>query len=77
MKTPFACPTCCGHKTVQKPPWIAGDQQTWVSSDYTPYPCPSCNGTGIIWGEEVNWDILVKGWGKKEGDVITISRVNK
>jgi hypothetical protein len=51
MKVAFTCPTCGGQKTVQKPPWVAGDQQTWVSGDTTLYPCPSCNGSGILWEE--------------------------
>ena len=53
MKIPFSCPTCGGHKTVQKPPWVAGDQPRWVSNNITLYPCPSCNGTGIIWDGDV------------------------
>ncbi len=52
MTVPFTCPTCGGHKTVQKPPWIAGDQQTWLASNaHEFYSCPSCEGTGIIWNE--------------------------
>ena len=48
-KVPHACPVCGGHKTVQKPPNIAGDQQAWAASDIGFYPCPACDGTGIIW----------------------------
>ena len=50
IKRPFTCPTCGGHKTVQKPPWIAGDQEHWDSTSNEFYPCPTCNATGIIWG---------------------------
>ena len=58
MIMPFTCPTCGGHKTVQKPPHIAGDQRTWVAGDTALYPCPSCNGTGILWNEI---DSMVRG----------------
>lgn len=48
MTIPFTCPTCHGHGTVQKPPWIAGDQMTWASNEMELYPCPSCNGNGFV-----------------------------
>ncbi len=52
MTTPFACPVCNGQKTVSKPPWVAGDQPTWSASNaWELYPCPSCNGAGIVWHE--------------------------
>ncbi len=51
MIMPFRCPTCHGHGTVSKPHWIVGDTQTWVSLRTELYPCPSCNGTGVIWTE--------------------------
>ena len=50
-KTPHCCPNCGGHKTVSKPPWIAGDKNEWPSSGTKTYPCPTCNETGIIWEE--------------------------
>lgn len=50
-----ACPVCRGHGTVSKPPYVAGDQDGWVSSDTGPYPCRACNGTGIVWGGEVKF----------------------
>ena len=53
MKIPFTCPVCHGGQTVQKPPWVAGDQPTWVSAGTAQYPCLSCNGSGILWREEV------------------------
>ena len=54
MNIPFSCPTCGGHKTVQKPPWDAGDQQRWVSAGTELYSCPSCNGQGILWNDDPN-----------------------
>ncbi len=51
MIIPFTCPTCHGQGTVSKPPYVAGDQSTWESTGTGLYPCPSCNGTGIIWNE--------------------------
>ena len=52
MITPFSCPTCHGSGTVSKPPWIAGDQETWVANTaWNLYSCPSCNGSGVIWNE--------------------------
>ena len=56
MIIPFTCPTCHGHKTVSKPPWVAGDQMTWVSGGTEIYPCPSCNGSGVIWNEQKDFD---------------------
>ena len=43
------CPVCGGYGTVSKPSSVAGDQRTWSSSDTTSYPCPACDGTGILW----------------------------
>ena len=49
-KIPHACPVCGGHKTVQKPPHVAGDQDTWMAADCSiHYPCPACDGTGVVW----------------------------
>lgn len=42
------CPVCNGTGLVSRPPGIAGDQQTWVSSDAGPYTCRTCGGSGII-----------------------------
>lgn len=42
------CPNCHGQKTVSKPPYIAGDQETWTAGDSKLYPCPTCNGMGYI-----------------------------
>ena len=42
------CPTCKGQRTVSKPPWIAGDIDTWSDSSMRQYPCPTCNGKGYL-----------------------------
>lgn len=42
------CPVCKGRGLVVRPPWIAGDQESWVSSDTGPYTCKCCNGSGFI-----------------------------
>jgi len=50
---PHTCPVCYGHGTISKPPSIAGDQMTWVSSNpHESYPCKACNGSGIVWEPE-------------------------
>ncbi len=43
-----SCPVCNGFKTVSRPPWIAGDQQTWSTSNVESYPCPTCKATGLV-----------------------------
>lgn len=42
------CPNCGGQKTTSKPPYIAGDVNSWVASDIPMYPCPTCDGHGWI-----------------------------
>lgn len=43
------CPLCSGQKTVSKPPYIAGDINTWVSYGTGDlYQCPTCNGRGYV-----------------------------
>jgi hypothetical protein len=42
------CPNCYGQKTVQRPPWVAGDQPTWEGTGTPLYPCPTCNAKGYI-----------------------------
>jgi len=49
MSKPHKCPVCEGHGTVSRPPNVAGDQETWTSSDLRFYDCPACNGTGLVW----------------------------
>ena len=53
QKFPHTCPVCNGYGTVSKPPWVAGDQATWVSTSVDPYPCPACGGAGVLWEEAV------------------------
>lgn len=49
MSIPHACPVCRGHGTVSKPPYVAGDQDSWAGSGTGSYPCHACSGTGIVW----------------------------
>ncbi len=49
--TPYACPVCNGAGHLNRPPWIAGDQESWVANEIRTYPCSACDGTGIVWGE--------------------------
>ena len=42
------CPVCNGQGTVSRPPHIAGDQPTWVSTTVAPYRCRRCAGLGTI-----------------------------
>jgi Zn finger protein HypA/HybF involved in hydrogenase expression len=53
MNETHLCPNCHGQKTVSKPPYIAGDQETWTAGDSKLYPCPTCNATGYIIVREV------------------------
>ena len=46
---PYCCPVCNGHKTVSRPPWVAGDVESWTDSGTKAYECRACNGTGVIW----------------------------
>ena len=46
---PFACPVCNGAGTVSRPPWVPGDQQTWVGNSTGGYHCNACNGSGLLW----------------------------
>lgn len=48
---PHCCPVCNGHGTVSRPPWVAGDAESWAHTDTGPYTCQACKGTGIIWEE--------------------------
>lgn len=50
--TPHKCPCCDGTGLTIRPPWIAGDINTWYDSNAAPYPCKACNGTGIVWSGE-------------------------
>ena len=46
MSSIVLCPNCGGQKTVSKPPYIAGDVNSWVDSGTPTYPCPTCGGQG-------------------------------
>ena len=46
------CPNCQGQTIVSRPPWIAGDQETWTASSTEPYPCPTCSAKGYIVAEQ-------------------------
>ena len=46
---PHRCPVCNGTGLVSRPPYVAGDQETWVASEAGPYPCRACGGTGLVW----------------------------
>ena len=52
VKLAYRCPACNGHGTVSRPPWIAGDQETWPASSIETYSCRACGGTGIVWSRE-------------------------
>ena len=51
---PYNCPACNGAGKLNRPPWIAGDQMTFESSNAGPWPCNACKGTGIIWNSNVS-----------------------
>lgn len=42
------CPKCDGQGLVSKPPWVAGDATTWVSSTVGPYVCNLCDGQMVV-----------------------------
>lgn len=41
------CPKCNGQGIVNKPPWVAGDQNTWTSTAAS-FPCDVCNGAKVL-----------------------------
>ena len=43
-----SCPVCSGTGLVSRPPYVAGDQQTWSTSSCGPWPCKACSGTGMV-----------------------------
>lgn len=49
MSIAHKCPVCEGAGTTIKPPYVAGDQQEWTSSDLRLHPCQPCKGSGIVW----------------------------
>lgn len=42
------CPKCNGQKHVVTPPWVAGDIRTYSAADTKSYPCPVCDGRGLV-----------------------------
>ncbi len=42
------CPKCFGQRHVNQPPYVPGDQPTWVSNDTRSHPCPVCRGSGYV-----------------------------
>lgn len=48
-EVPHKCPVCDGTGLTNRPPYIPGDQPTWVSSDTGPYTCKVCKGEGVLW----------------------------
>ena len=49
--TPHKCPVCNGTALVSYPPYVAGDCPYFTATS-APWPCRSCNGTGVIWEPE-------------------------
>ena len=49
IEQPYVCPKCKGQGKVQTPPWIAGDQETYVANSIELYNCPVCKGKGVLW----------------------------
>lgn len=43
-----ACPVCHGQGFLNKPPWVAGDQHSWLASNTQTYTCQACNGGGMV-----------------------------
>jgi len=41
------CPKCDGQGIVSKPPYVAGDQNTWTDTQ-TIHTCNLCNGSMVI-----------------------------
>lgn len=52
------CPNCHGQTTVSKPPWVAGDVQTWTIGSTELYPCPTCDGKGFITNRQIKFTNL-------------------
>ena len=42
------CPVCDGTGLMLRPPWVAGDQETWTDTQCGPYPCKICSGIGLL-----------------------------
>ncbi len=48
MNTWQTCPKCNGQGTLLTPPYIAGDQLTFISGTFELFACNVCNGKMII-----------------------------
>lgn len=53
MRTPFKCPVCNGQRRVPRGFYDAIGVDNWTTSDVTPETCRTCNGSGIVWGEDI------------------------
>lgn len=42
------CPKCNGQKHVATPPWVDGDIRTFYAGGTNSYPCPVCEGRGLV-----------------------------
>lgn len=49
--TPHKCPVCNGTALVSIPPGVAGDMDSFVSSETGPWKCRACVN-GILWESE-------------------------
>jgi DnaJ-class molecular chaperone len=49
QRTPHKCPVCDGSGLVNRPPWVAGDQQVFWTSSCGPWQCNACGGSGVLW----------------------------
>ena len=50
MRTPFKCPVCGGNGLVPNGFYDMFPQSTTY---ITPETCRTCNGSGIIWGDDI------------------------
>lgn len=41
------CPKCSGQGHVLKPPYVPGDQPSWVATNTATYVCRICLGSGL------------------------------
>lgn len=73
------CPVCHGQGLMNKPSWVAGDQDSWGGMGVGPYECRVCEGTGMVvtpngtmtWDE---WWILGRtmGWIREYGEMFGV-----
>ena len=48
-RKPHRCPVCNGQGEQSRPPEVAGDVDSWASTNTKPYTCQACDGTGVVW----------------------------